>query len=143
MPITFPSPFLSPFKAGPVSAWAARAVSDLVVNGDFSDGLNGWTVGDQQPDTLGAGFAKVERNAGSTINSTISQSSDVSGSIELVFDILEGAGSLLINESETIAATPARTVTLNLSVADGGYLFRARCYVSSYAHLTNISARIV
>lgn len=119
----------------------ASVGSQLITNGDFSNGLTSW-IGTVTIGVLSSGGVLIQRNDTLSINTDIVQLGAVSGKIYIVeFDVISGNGNLLINEVFTIAASPGRKRVAYASTTTT--LFRARCFNGGSAVIDNVSVREV
>jgi hypothetical protein len=136
--------------AGVVSWGKARGApgvfslgEELVTNGDFSDGLTGWTSGAFDAATLEAGGARIERSSVPALNSAIIQASifETGKVYRILYDVVSGSGNagtaLLINGVNASSVVGSYSIVFTAPTVS----FEARCYLGNFAVLDNISVR--
>jgi hypothetical protein len=116
---------------------------ELVTNGDFSDGLTGWTSGAFDAATLEAGGARIERSSVPALNSAIIQASifETGKMYRILYDVVSGSGNagtaLLINGVNASSVVGSYSIVFTAPTVS----FEARCYLGNFAVLDNISVR--
>jgi hypothetical protein len=116
---------------------------ELVTNGDFSDGLTGWTSGAFDAATLEAGGARIERSSVPALNSAIIQASifETGKVYRILYDVVSGSGNagtaLLINGVNASSVVGSYSIVFTAPTVS----FEARCYLGNFAVLDNISVR--
>jgi hypothetical protein len=116
---------------------------ELVTNGDFSDGLTGWTSGAFDAATLEAGGARIERSSDPALNSAIIQASifETGKVYRISYDVVSGSGNagtaLLINGVNASSVVGSYSIVFTAPTVS----FEARCYLGNFAVLDNISVR--
>jgi hypothetical protein len=137
-------------RAGVISWGKARGApgvfslgEELVTNGDFSDGLTGWTSGAFDAATLEAGGARIERSSVPALNSAIIQASifETGKVYRILYDVVSGSGNagtaLLINGVNASSVVGSYSIVFTAPTVS----FEARCYLGNFAVLDNISVR--
>jgi len=125
----------------PGYATEERLGDEQVENGDFANGLTGYTNITAQDPVLQDGGVFIERSADNVTNTSVAQTTNISGLHEVSYDVLSGSGNLLVCESETIAATVGRH-TFQRTFSDENR-FSARCFAGANAVIDNITVKPV